>query len=133
MRAIVGLAIRGKVDSRRQARIEVEVRGSGGSFQTIETVVDTGFTGHLTLPAETIGRLGLRRGLRTTVTLGTGIRERVNTYRGDILWHGQTYPILILESRGTPLLGMELLEGSLLTIQAKTNGDVLIEKLDDRA
>lgn len=127
------MAIRGKVDSRRQAWIEVEVRGSDGNFQTIETIVDTGFTGHLTLPTETIGRLGLRRGLRTTVTLGTGVRERVNTCRGYILWYGQTYPILILESNGTPLLGIGLLEGSQLTIHAKANGEVLIEALDDRA
>ena len=39
--------------------------------------------------------------------------------------------LLILESGGTPLLGMELLEDSQLTMQARINGDVLIERLDE--
>ena len=126
------MTIKGRVDTQQQAWIQVEIRDRNGEFQPIETVVDTGFTGFMTLPLEIIDQLGLERRLRTTVTLATGRRERVNTWRGYLLWHEQLCPILVLQSRGTPLLGMELLEGSLLTIQARANRDVLIEVLGDR-
>ena len=125
--------IKGKVDARRQAWVQVEIRDEDGRVQSVDAVVDTGFTGYLILPSEIIGGMALRQGPQTHVTLAVGVRGRLNTWRGYALWHDQPRLIQILEARGTPLLGMRMLEDSQLTIQARANGDVLIERLDTTA
>jgi len=43
----------------REARIRINVRGPSGRRKHIEAVIDTGFTGWLTLPASVISALGL--------------------------------------------------------------------------
>ena len=123
--------IRGRVDALRQARVQVEVERIDGSFEPIEAIVDTGFDGHLTLPPEVIAGLNLEPDRPTEVDLAAGLRETVNTWRGEVLWHDQTRSILILEASGYPLLGMELMEDSQLTMQPRINGHVLIEPLDE--
>ena len=122
--------ITGKVDARRQAWVQLEIRDGGGRFQSVNAVVDTRFNGYLTLTPEMIGRLDLEPELQTNVTLATGVRERVNTWSGYVLWHDQPRLVHILESEGTPLLGMRLLEENQLTIHVRINGDVWIEKLN---
>jgi hypothetical protein len=53
--------VRGTVTSEgREAVLRVEVLSAGGtSSLQVEAVVDTGFTGHLTLPSATVEALGL--------------------------------------------------------------------------
>ena len=122
--------IRGRVDAQRQARVQLEIESGDGGLEPIDTVVDTGFDGHLTLPSQVIAELGLEPDEPSDVVLATGSRERVNIWRGSVLWHDQIRRIFVLEANGVPLLGMELLEDSQLTLQARINGQVLIERLE---
>ena len=122
--------IRGRVDAQRQAWVQLEIERRDGGFEPIETVVDTGFDGHLALPPEIVGRMRVELDEPIDVYLATGSREEVNTWLGNVLWHGQTRAILILEASGPPLLGMQLMEDSQLTMQPRINGHVLIERLD---
>jgi hypothetical protein len=85
----------------------------------------------MTLPIETIGNLNLAPSYQTHITLANGVRERVNAWNGFVLWHNQPRLIQILETRGTPLLGMDLLEDNRLTIDVRIDGDVLIEGLNE--
>ena len=123
--------IRGAVDARWQAWIPVEVMGRDGQIHSLAAVLDTGFTGHLTLPPDQLRRLDLEWELQTEVTLATGVRERLDTWNGYILWHGRPRLVHILETQGTPLLGMRLLTNSQLTVQVRVNGVVLIEEMDE--
>lgn len=123
--------IRGRVDSLRQARVQVEVARIDGTFEPIGAIVDTGFDGHLALPPEFIGRLNMEPDWPTYVDLETGLRERMNTWRGYVLWHDGIRSIRVLEAGGPPLLGMELMEDSQLTMQPRINGPVLIERLNE--
>ena len=52
--------IRGNVNAGRQATIPIEIRVRDGLFHSLEAVIDTGFSGHLTLDPETIKLLDLR-------------------------------------------------------------------------
>ncbi len=122
--------IRGRVDAQRQARVQLEIESGDGGLEPIDTVVDTGFDGHLTLPSQVIAELGLEPDEPSDVVLATGSRERVNIWRGSVLWHDQIRRIFVLEANGVPLLGMEPLEDSQLTLQARINGQVLIERLE---
>ena len=122
--------IRGRVDTHRQAWVQLEVESSDGRLESIDTVVDTGFDGHLTLPLQMITEVGLEPDEPSDVILATGSKERVNIWRGNVLWHDQLRRVFVLEANGVPLLGMELMEDSQLTIQPRINGSVLIERLD---
>ena len=124
--------IRGRVDAQRQARVQLEIQRNDSLYDSIEAVVDTGFDGQLTLPPQIIAELGLEPDdEEANVILATGSHETVNAWNGYILWHDRRRSVLVLEANGVPLLGMELLEDSQLTMQARINGDVLIEHLDE--
>ncbi len=49
----------GVVNANREATIRLVVIGPSGQQQEIEAIIDTGFTGFLTLPAVLIAALGL--------------------------------------------------------------------------
>ncbi len=67
---------------------------------------------------------------QTNVVLAHDVRVRLNTWNGQVLWHGRRLNIPVLEADGPPLLGMRLLRDCQLTIQVQVGGDVLIEELD---
>ena len=121
--------IRGKVDASRQAWVSIEVMGPDGRFETIDFILDTGFTGSLTLTPEIIGKLGLVWADTIEVTLAGGGQEWWDSWIGQVIWHQGVIPTQVLQSNGTPLLGMELLEDSQLTVQVQEAGEVVIEEL----
>ncbi|MDE0077707.1 MAG: hypothetical protein OXO50_09320 [Caldilineaceae bacterium] len=51
--------IEGRVNANDEAMIHLVLRGFAGEEQTVEAIIDTGFTGYLTLPAALIAWLGL--------------------------------------------------------------------------
>jgi predicted aspartyl protease len=61
--------ITGTVNARREGTIRLPVQGTDGRQQTIEAVVDTGFSGSLTLPPAVIAGLGLLWRTRGSATL----------------------------------------------------------------
>ena len=121
--------IRGRIDHRRLIWIPLQVGGGRERFSTVEAVLDTGFTGTLTLPPETVRSLGLSSDHDTEVTLGNDVSASLRTYSGFMFWHERLRAIPIMESAGTPLLGTRLLAGSQLTAQFRIGGEVLIEEL----
>ena len=51
--------IEGTVNENYEATIRLTLRGTTGEEHDIEAIIDTGFTGHLTLPRALIDRLAL--------------------------------------------------------------------------
>ena len=121
--------IRGVVDGRRQAWVPVEALTSDGRVQSVAAVIDTGFNGYLTLPAELIEQLGLLRDDIISVQLAGGVTARRRTWNGQVLWHERLRSIQVIESPGVPLLGMFLLAGSEVTIRIRVGGAVVIEEI----
>jgi predicted aspartyl protease len=52
-----------------------------------------------------------------------------DVYEAVVIWDGQRVTIPIDEAQSDPLIGMSLMEGYELTIQAIENGDVKLTKL----
>ncbi len=95
----------------------------------IEAVVDTGFDGELTLPLGLIQRLGYPYAGFTRGTLADGSAVRFDYHEGRVLWHGgEERAVVVLAADGDPLVGMALLRGSRLTIDAVPGGLVRIEE-----
>ena len=45
------------------------------------------------------------------------------------LWHDRPVAVVILEADGEPLMGMNLLQGSRVTLDVQVDGDVTIDEL----
>lgn len=97
--------------------------------QLIDAVIDTGFSGFLTLPAYVISALNLTWKGRDVATLGDGTSCIFDVYIAIVIWDGQYRTIDINESETTPLIGMRLLRGYDLRIQTIEGGSVRVEAL----
>ncbi|MBE9140748.1 clan AA aspartic protease [Nodosilinea sp. LEGE 07088] len=121
--------IQGVVNLRREATIPLVVGNANGPRQVIDAVIDTGFNGSLTLPAALVTTLSLPWNASDIVTLGDGSETVFDLYAATIIWDGQYREIDIAESETEPLIGMALLYGYRLQIDAMENGIVRIEAL----
>lgn len=121
--------MQGFVNLRREATLTVVVGNSNQQLQAIETVIDTGFTGFLSLPSAIITTLNLPWSASNLVTLGDGSETLFDLYTAVVIWDGQYRDIYIAESETEPLLGMAMLYGYRLQVDAVEGGIVKIEAL----
>jgi clan AA aspartic protease len=119
----------GNVNSRREAIIQFVVIGENQQRQGIKAVIDTGYTGFLTLPSTIIKTLGLTWFMQEEGILGDGSMCMFNVFEASVIWDGQVKSIEINESETDPLVGMGLLEGYELNIQGFAGGLVTIKAL----
>lgn len=121
--------IQGVVNPRCEATLPLVVGNKNGQRQVVDTVIDTGFNGFLTLPSAVITALDLPWNASDVVTLGDGSETLFDLYAATIIWDGQYLEIDIAESETEPLIGMALLYGHRLQIDAIKGGIVKIEAL----
>jgi clan AA aspartic protease len=117
----------GKVTALREATIPLMVTGPGQHWQAVDTVLDTGFNGFLTLPSHLVRTLQLSFVGNRRATLADGSTVVLDLYLATILWHGQEREVLVLQAEGGPLMGMALLYGNRVVFHVVDDGDVLIE------
>jgi clan AA aspartic protease len=110
----------------REAIVQLAVIGDQQKKQGIRAVIDTGFTGSLTLPLAMIADLELTWFTQQEGFLGDGSRKTFDVYRGTVIWDGQRRVIEVNASDTAPLVGMALLEGFELRVQAYEGGTVAI-------
>jgi clan AA aspartic protease len=121
--------MQGVVNRRCEATLPLFVGNASGQKQVIDAVIDTGFNGFLTLPSSIITALNLAWNASDIVTLGDGSETLFDLYAVTILWDGQYREVDVAESETEPLIGMSLLYGYGLRIDAIEGGIVRIETL----
>ncbi len=121
--------IRGAVSARREATVRLRVRGPGGAETDVDAVVDTGFTGGLTLPTVVATPLGLVRQSTGGAFLADGSSRSFDVLAAEVEWGGAWRPILVSAIGTEVLLGMRLLNGHVLRIEAVPGGAVDITPL----
>ena len=119
----------GKVGSNREPRINVLVANARGDLLQINAVLDTGFNGWLTLPSDVIRRLGLLRQGQRTAIFANDTQDGLNIYHASVQWHGHPQTVFVFEVEGQPLVGMSLLWGSRITLEAFDGGTVVVEEI----
>jgi clan AA aspartic protease len=119
--------ITGVVTPFYQATIRLSVRGPTGQAQEIEAVIDTGFDGALSLPPAAIAALGLPWRRRGRALLADGTTSLFDIYEATVLWDGAPRRVAVDAADIAPLVGMRLLDGYELTVQAIVGGQVLIK------
>jgi clan AA aspartic protease len=102
--------------------------GRGGRQADVQAVIDTGFTGHITLPARVVRSLALPELGSEELVLADGSTEIAYVHRAIVEWHGRSRTVPALAIGGDPLIGMALLAGSRLEMDAVPGGEVVIEE-----
>ena len=108
--------------------VEISLAGGDRVFQTETAVIDTGFTGWIALPGDSIERLGLTNYGRRPANQASGDIGMFDIYGVLVIWHGLARPVPVHRAEGTPLIGMGLLNGSRLMVDSWEGGDVVIEE-----
>ena len=72
--------ISGTVFPDRQARLTVELLSADGQFQPFEFILDTGFTGDLSLPRQTLQQLAVAPAGGTLLELADGSQTSTPTW-----------------------------------------------------
>jgi clan AA aspartic protease len=121
--------MQGFVNQNCEAIIRVAVGSANSPKQMVEALIDTGFTGFLSLPLSIIIALGLPWYFRDVGTLGDGSEVIFDMYKATVIWDGQTQIIDVAASEADPLVGMSLLYGFKVQIEAVEGGTVKIEAL----
>ncbi len=121
--------MQGVVNLRREATLPLVVGNDSGQRQVIDTVIDTGFSGFLTLPSAIITALNLPWSASDTVTLGDGSETLFDIYTATVIWDGAYHQIDIAASETESLIGMALLYGYRLQVDTIEGGSVKIEAL----
>ena len=120
--------MQGFVNQSCEAILPIVIKNNA-TTQLVDAVIDTGFSGFLTLPSDIIVTLGLGWEGRDVATLGDGTSCTFDVYLAIVIWDGQYREVYVNESETVPLLGMKLLRGYDLRLQTIEGGSVAIEAL----
>jgi clan AA aspartic protease len=121
--------ITGAVTPERDAVIPVRLEDSNGNIHQARCVVDTGFTGWLTLPPSLIAALQLPWRRVGTALLADGSLTEYDVYEAWVDWDGRRIAVPVDEADSDPLVGMSMLYGYKLLIRAVDGGLVQISSL----
>lgn len=116
----------------REPLVRLMIRGFRGRQQEIEAVVDSGYTGWLTLPPAVIAALNLRWQSFGRGILADGSMSTFDVYQAKVLWDGRLRRVFVDEFDATPLVGMSLLQGYEFKMQVRARGRVTIKRLPQR-
>ena len=117
--------ISGTVTNALEAVVRLRVHGPTGAAD-IDAVVDTGYDGFLALPPDVVARLGLPRQSSVRVVYADGSHSWCGIYTAEVEWDGVLMDTSVTAVGGDPLLGMGLLYGHDLHVQAVPGGVVEI-------
>lgn len=109
--------------------IPLSIRRVDGKDFTQDAIVDTGFNGWLSLPADLIAELNLKWKRRGRAILGDGSECVFNVYEAVVIWDDTLLTIPVDEADAEPLVGMSLMEGYQLTMQVFEGGQVELRKI----
>ena len=122
--------MQGYVNKNYEATILVVVR-NGVKLKSINAVIDTGFTGFLSLPNDIITEMNLPWGYRDRGILGDGSEVLFDIYDAVAIWDGKLQEIEVNSAETDPLVGMSMLRGYRLQVDTIEGGLVLITDLSD--
>lgn len=118
----------GTVNSKLEATLSVAVHGPAGK-QAVTAVIDTGYTGSLSLPLSVVAALSLPATAKRKVRLADGTIRHLDYYEAEVEWNGQRREIAVVCVEGDALLGTHLLNGFKMDADFVAGGAVRIVAL----
>ena len=121
--------IQGEYIANKGAVIPLQLRGVDGAELDVNGLIDNGFTASMTLPTTLAVALGLKSGRLSKLVLADGSIRRSRVYSIGVLWNGNWRSVLATALGDEVLVGMRMLAGHRLQIDAVTGGTVEITRL----
>ena len=119
--------IQGVVNAAYEAIVTIPLQDREGRTRDLEAVVDTGYSGFLTLPPGLVDDLGLPFAYMGQAFLANDAAVDFDVHYVTVLWDGQPKDIEADATGSTPLVGMLLLDRHNLNIEVERGGRVRIE------
>ncbi len=119
--------IEGFVNEAYEAVVALSLQGPAGQVRDVEAVIDTGYSGFLTLPAMLVTELELPFAYVGRAFLANDDIVSFDVHDVTVLWDGQLRHIRADATGSTPLVGMLLLDGHDLNIEVENGGRVVIQ------
>lgn len=119
----------GAVNSALDATLSITVHGTAGQSVQVDAVIDTGYSGFLTLPRSTIAALGLAWLCRQQSQMADGSIRILDVFMATVIWDGQPCLVEVEDLGLHSLIGMNLMHGFDLRIQVKVGGSVSLAAL----
>ena len=123
--------IEGVVNTAHEAVVPLSLRGTEGRTQEIEAVVDTGYTGFLTLPPALVDELGLPFAYVSRAFLANDDEVEFNVHDVTVLWDGLPRQVRAAATGSVPLLGMAMLDAHSLYVAVTEGGPVVIQLMPE--
>jgi predicted aspartyl protease len=123
------MTISGEVTSRREIVFPLTLAGPDGTSVDVNSVLDTGFDDFLTLTRELIAALGLEYVGSMPIMLADGQIVTTELYRVKVRWHDGFRTVSAQATDAGLFIGMAMIYGSLVTIEAVDGGAAIIEDM----
>ena len=108
----------------------IRVEGPTGISEVLDAIVDTGFTGHIALPATHCAALGLEHVRKTFTMFGNASIEDLDVYHANVFWDRSWREVPVIATGTVVLIGMNMLRGSSVCFDAIDMGAIEIEPLN---
>ena len=123
----------GRFDPQGDPRVQIQMEDEGGSRHSFDSIVDTGFSGFVQMPAILCRALGLARSptATTTVTLADGRQIAMETTMGRVRFQrrSRSGPILLSPTHAEVLVGMSFLRiFGLVLVVSPARGVMLMDE-----
>src|SRR5258707_1376398 len=99
----------GSVNARLEATLQVQIESSSGHSHDFDTIIDTGFTGDLTMRMAQVSALGLPWVGSVVAQLADGSLQTIDVHDAILWWDGNPVQASIQAVETEPLLGTRLL------------------------
>ena len=119
--------IEGFVNASREAIVALSLRGPEGQTREVNAVIDTGYSGALTLPPALVAELGLPYEFSSQATLADDTVVGFRVHRVTALWDGRLRQMEADAVGSIPLVGMAVLDAHNLNIDVEDGGRVVIQ------
>ena len=119
--------IEGVVNATYEPVVTLAVQGPSGQTTETEAVIDTGFTGFLTVTPALVTEFGLVLEGTSRATFADGSEIIFDVNDVAVLWDGEPRYVLADAADTIPLVGMRLLDNHNLNIDVVDGGRVLIQ------
>ena len=107
--------------------VRIELHSVGDSPRTVDALLESGFTGAVSLPLRDVLDLKLNRSGEHLVILADASEISVHLYEGFIGFAGKRYRCAVLATGDVPTVGMHLMKGLRVCFEAVEDGDIEIE------
>ena len=119
--------IEGFVNANREAILPLSLRGPEGQTLEVNAVIDTGYSGALTLPPALVAELELPYVFSSKAILADDTEVGFRVHRVTTVWDGGLRQIEADAVGSTALVGMAVLDAHNLSIDVEDGGRVVIQ------